>query len=213
MVWLIVYCVAVLLALNLLYPKEQRGFQVQSKKLFFISGMACTALLLLTSCSSGEDLAQVLNEAEDSTQTLSMPIGTLEDETADLVIPEGTNLRINYTDPAYSFVVSAEYILQQWRGMKTCLEVDVPDGYILVEREVIPPAQATDVIQLPDQSFAASATDRQSDVFIQILVDDFDPSLDDRGYFFRQIIGPYMWRYNGLDNRRYDPNCAAFVVR
>ncbi len=181
-----------------------------------ISSLLLAALAVLGACSSSDDSGSSQEQSapeEENTGLQSTPTGTLEDESANLVIPEGTNLRISYADSDYALVATPEFILQQWIGMKTCLQVDVPDGYILVERDVYPPADATHVIQLPDQTFAASALDREYDVFIQILVDDFDPEMEDRGYFFRQIIGPYMWRYNGYDDRTYDPNCAAFVVR
>lgn len=194
--------------------------QLKHRKHSVVPGLFLTSLLALTACSSEGDFSVVDNPAGNSgsPDTVSESgegaiEGTLEDETANLVIPDGTNLRINYVDSAYELIADPEYVLQQWQGMKTCLEVDVPDGYILIEREVLPPSNATDVIQLPDQSFAASALDRENDVYIQIRVDDFDPALEDRGYFFRQIIGPYMWRYNGFDARTYDPYCAAFVVR
>ena len=185
-----------------------------------VAGVLLVGILALGACSSDSDFSvtenRPLNSESTDNETLSGQgaiDGTLEDETANLVIPEATNLRINYVDSAYQLIADPEYILRQWQGMQTCLEVEVPDGYILVEREVLPPSNATDVIQMPDQTFAASALDRESDVYIQIRVDDFDPALEDRGYFFRQIIGPYMWRYNGRDARTYDPYCAAFVVR
>ncbi len=166
---------------------------------------------LLASCDSGNRFnPSGLGDNGDSQDDPSEP---LEDENGVLVIPLGTNLRIRYVDSDYQDIASKEYILSQWQGMQTCLQVSVPDGYIVVEREVIPTFDTVDVIQLPDQSFAAAATDNQLDGLIQIIVDDFDPTIVDRGYFFRQIIGPYMWRYNGLQERRYDPNCAAFVVR
>ncbi|HBR98688.1 MAG TPA: hypothetical protein DD979_15135 [Gammaproteobacteria bacterium] len=169
-------------------------------------------LLSLTACSSDGEFA----EPEYSQQTPyegGTPPGALEDEASKFHIPEGTNLRIEYADARDLDNASPSYVLNQWTGMKGCLQVDVPDGQILIERIVTPPADANDVIQMPDQSFAASALDRDNDVLIQIISDDFDPEVEDRGYFFRQIIGSYMWRYNGRDERTYDPYCAAYVVR
>ena len=97
--------------------------------------------------------------------------------------------------------------------MKSCLQVEAPDPYVLIEREVLPPDNATDVIELPGDQFAASVLDREYDAFIQIRVDDFDPQTESRGFFFRQIIGPYMWRYNGYPDQTYDYYCAAVVVQ
>ena len=198
----------------------QRGKLVKHTQKSVVAGILLTGVLAMSACSSEGDFSvtenRPINSAASEDETLSgegVIDGTLEDETANLVIPQGTNLRINYVDSAYALIAEPDYIVQQWQGMKTCLEVDVPDGYILVEREVLPPSNATDVIQMPDQTFAASVLDREDDAYIQIRVDDFDPSIEDRGYFFRQIIGPYMWRYNGRDARSYDPYCAAFVVR
>lgn len=171
-----------------------------------LAGIVCAGLLYISGCSSDEEAAIAENNGQSS------PTGTLEDESENVVMPGDSNLRINYADPAYEIVASPDFILQQWNGMKQCLQVEVPDGYILVERDVIPPENATHVLQMPGKAFA-SAFDREFDVFVQIRVDDFSVDSDDRGYHFRQIIGPYMWRYNGLDARSYDPNCAAFVVR
>ncbi len=184
---------------------------MDKRKTFQIKSLVIVVFFwLIVSCESDNGLTQAIQDGTSDGQ--NVPGIPLEDESTVLVIPEGTNLRINYVDPAFQAVASKEYILQQWNGMKRCLEIEVPDGYIVVEREVIPTLETIDVIQLPDQSFAAAATDGELDGLIQILVDDFDPTIADRGYFFRQIIGPYMWRYNGLEDRRYDPNCAAFVV-
>lgn len=189
----------------------QRGKLVKHKQLKAVAGLIFTGLLFLGGCDQEDNFA--VEDAPQAASDQGETNGTLEDGTENLVIPDGTNLRINYVDAAYALIATPEYIVQQWNGMKTCLEVDVPDGYILVERDVKPPSNATDVIQMPDQTFAASALDRQEDVYIQIRVEDFDPSTEDRGYFFRQIVGPYMWRSNGFDARSYDPYCAAFVVR
>lgn len=171
-----------------------------------LAGIVCAGLLFMSGCTSEGEVAVAENNGQSS------PTGTLEDESKNVVIPEDSNLRINYADPAYEIVASASFIMQQWNGMKQCLQVEVPDGYILVERDVIPPENATHVLQMPGKAFA-SALDREFDVFIQIRVDDFSQDNDDRGYHFRQIIGPYMWRYNKLNARAYDRNCAAFVVR
>ncbi len=174
-----------------------------------LTGLTCAGMLFMSGCSS-----DTFTEAttEDVSQQQSSPTGALEDETIGIVIPGDSNLRINYTDPSYEFVATPDFILQQWNGMKQCLQVEVPDGYILVERDVVPPEDATHVLEIPGKAFA-SALDREFDVFIQIRVDDFSEESDDRGYHFRQIIGPYMWRYNELNARSYDPNCAAFVVQ
>lgn len=173
-----------------------------------ISGMICAGLLIVTGCGSDEDV--IVAEVPDSGN--STPTETFEDDSAYVVTPDGSGLRINYVDPNYETIATPDFILQQWSGMKQCLQVEVPDGYIVVEANVIPPENATHIIEMPGKAFA-SALDREFDVFVQIRVDDFSEDSDDRGYHFRQIIGPYMWRYNELDARAYDPNCAAFVVR
>ncbi|MDO6460558.1 hypothetical protein Q4485_07615 [Granulosicoccaceae sp. 1_MG-2023] len=187
------------------------------KSNYRMAGLFGAMVFALAACSnSGSSESESAGLSEDgavSDAGESTPTGTLEDETAYVVVPEGTDMRINYASEAYEDMAEPDYILSQWDGMKTCLQVEAPDPYILVEGTVIPVSGANDTIQMPDQSYAASALDREYDAFIQIIVDDFDPETADRGYFFRQIIGPYMWRYNGYSERSYDPRCAAFVVR
>lgn len=176
-------------------------------------------LIALSACSESGTTDPVADSADqgtaetDSSEGESTPTEVLEDESAYVLIPEGTNLRINYANESYEVIADPDYLLSQWNGMKNCLQVDAPDPYVLIEREVVPVSGATDTLQMPDQSYAASVLDREFDAFVQIIVDDFDPETADRGYFFRQIIGPYMWRYNGYSERSYDPRCAAFVVR
>lgn len=171
-----------------------------------VSGLIFCGLLLLAGCGSDGDSAGADNLGQ------STPTQILEDDSAYIITPDGSGLRINYIDPNFEVIASPDFILQQWSGMKQCLQVEVPDGYIVVESEVLPPEDSTHVIQMPGKVFA-SALDREFDVLVQVLVDDFSEESEDRGYHFRQIIGPYMWRYNELDARAYDPNCAAFVVR
>ena len=183
---------------------------MKHKQKSIITSLLFVSVLGLSACGSEDNFS--VNDPEEATAQSSLN-ETLEDDTVNLVIPEGTNLRINYVDSAYALIATPEYIAHQWNGMKSCLEVEVPDSFIRVEKVVQPPANVTDVIQMPDQTFAASIVDGEEDASIQILVDDFNPGVEDRGYFFRQIIGPYMWRFNGYDARTYDPYCAAFVVR
>lgn len=175
-------------------------------------------VLALAACSESATTDTATDSADQTAESdigdaTSTPTGALEDESAYVVIPEGTNMRINYANESYELIATPDYLLSQWNGMKHCLQVEAPDPYVLIEREVVPVNGATDTIQMPDQSYAASVLDREYDAFVQIIVDDFDHETADRGYFFRQVVGPYLWRYNGYSERSYDPRCAAFVVR
>jgi hypothetical protein len=176
-------------------------------------GLLLSGLLALFGCSSSDDEYREVVAAGDEQNPPARPSSPQDDEVGIVVIAEGTNLRIHYENATYESIAESSLLLRQWKGLKQCLQVDVPDAYISIEQTVTPPEGVTDVIQLSNQAFVASVLDRELDAYVQVVIDDFAHDQEDRGLFFRQIVGKYMWRYMGYSERTYDPTCVRTIVR
>lgn len=119
-----------------------------------------------------------------------------------------TGLQIVYTEPNQAEVADALEIEYWWVYMQQCLEQTAQVPIVLVRRGVVKPFTADDDLLFHYGVPVASATGQDHNI-LQISDSDFDGSLGDAGFYFRSMIGRYLWAIAHLKVGEYPYHCAS----